>query len=246
MITRPRQIWLPAIVLAALVPVFVGLGMWQLQRAGEKRLLQEVYDRRAQEAPWRIGGQSQPAEELRFRHIVARGVYDPSYQILVDNRVHRGVAGFFVVTPLRLEGADTRVLVNRGWVALGASRQQLPSIETPQGTQEISGIATVPMEKVFTLGTPEPLERGWQPLWAHLDMKRYAASVPFSVQPVVVLLDANVAGGFTREWSRLDSGIAVHQGYAFQWFALAALAAVIFAMLWRRTHRRRARVAWTS
>ncbi len=243
MTTRSRPMWLPATVLAALVPVFVGLGVWQLQRAEEKKLLQQEYDQRANETPRRIGGQWQRMEELRFRHVVARGEYDPNYQILVDNRVHRGMAGYHVVTPLKLEGGETRVLVNRGWVELGASREQLPPIDTPRGIQEISGVATVPAEKVFTLGAPEPPDRGWQPVLLHLDMQRYAASVPFSVQPVVVLLDANVAGGFTREWSRLDAGIAVHRGYAVQWFALAGLAAVIFVLMWRRTRRRWKRVA---
>lgn len=243
MITRSRPIWLPAIALAALAPVFVGLGVWQWQRAEEKRLLQQEYDQRAREAPRRIGGQPQRAEELRFRHVVARGVYDPSYQILVDNRVLRGVVGYHVVTPLKPEDGDTRLLINRGWVGLGASRMQLPPIETPGGRQEISGIATVPVEKPFTLGATPPLERGWQPVWTHLDMRRYAASVPFSVQPVMVLLDANVAGGFTREWARLDAGIAVHQGYAVQWFALAGLAAAIFVLMWRRAYRRGTRAA---
>jgi surfeit locus 1 family protein len=71
--------WLPATVLAALVPVFVGLGVWQLQRAEEKKLLQQEYDQRANETPRRIGGQWQRMEELRFRHVVARGEYDPNY-----------------------------------------------------------------------------------------------------------------------------------------------------------------------
>ncbi len=240
---RPRPLWLGAILVAVLVPIFGGLGVWQLQRADAKQMLQQELDQRAREAPLRLQPSPQSVEALRFRRVLARGQYDPDYQILLDNRVHQGIAGYFVLTPLRLEGSDTRVLVNRGWVALGESRERLPSTPTPTGLQEISGVAIVPQEKVFTLASP-PLERGWQPVWSHLDMTRYARSVPFALQPVVILLDAGEAGGFVREWMRLDSGITVHQGYAFQWFALAMAAAVIFicivhARVGKRRRRRR-------
>jgi surfeit locus 1 family protein len=97
-------------------------------------------------------------------------------------------------------------------------------------------VATVPSEKNFMLAKPEPLDRGWQLVWQNMDMARYRAAVPFPVQPVVVLLDPESnAGGFTREWSRLNAGIAVHQGYAFQWFMLAVgLVVIYFFMSLRR------------
>ena len=86
------------------------------------------------------------------------------------------------------------------------------------------------------LAKPEPLDRGWQLVWQNMDMARYQAAVPFPVQPVVVLLDPeSPAGGFTREWSRLNAGIAVHRGYAFQWFMLAVgLVVIYFFMSLRR------------
>jgi len=98
------------------------------------------------------------------------------------------------------------------------------------------GVATVPAEKNFMLAKPEPFDRGWQLVWQNMDMARYRAAVPFPVQPVVVLLDPeSSAGGFTRDWSRLDAGIAVHQGYAFQWFMLAVgLVVIYFFMSLRR------------
>ena len=95
--------------------------------------------------------------------------------------------------------------------------------------EEITGVATVPAEKYFTLARPEP---GWQRVWQNMEMARYAAAAPFPVQPVVVLLDPDSpAGGFTRDWSRLDAGISVHQGYAFQWFMLAAALASIYLFM---------------
>ena len=237
-----KRMPIPTLAMLVLLPLFLYLGYWQLQRAEEKRALQAEYDRRAHDTPVSIGSRLQHAEALRFYKVVAKGRYETDYQVLLDNRVHQGRAGYHVITPLHIQGSDMRVLVNRGWVPLGEDRVQLPALETPQGQQVVTGVATVPMEKVFMLAEPEPIGGDWQPVWQHLNMKRYSQAVPFPVQPVVVLLDsASPAGGFTREWSRLDTGIAVHQGYAFQWFTLAAALLAIYLLLSRRGAKKRQR-----
>jgi len=236
---KRQPLWIPAAIVALFVPVFAGLGLWQLDRAAQKQALQQEYDRRSNEAPLRLGSEPRTVEELRYRRLTVRGKFDPEYQILIDNRVHRRAVGYFVLTPLRIEGGDTRVLVNRGWIPIGAGRERLPDAEPSPGVQEIAGVGTLPAERTYTLGEPVPPGRGWHPVWQYLDMKRYAAAVPFAVQPVVMLLDAGAPGGYVREWPRLDAGIALHHGYAVQWFALALLAVVISGMLVRRSLVRR-------
>lgn len=229
---KTRLPWVPTIAAVLLIPAFVALGYWQLQRAEEKRVLQAEYDRRASGPPTRLDAAAQTAEALQFRQVVASGRYRPEQQVLIDNRVHRGVVGYHVITPLALERGASQVLVNRGWVALGPDRQHLPQIETPAGTVTVTGIATVPHAGGLQLGRPNaPTD----PVWQQLDVERYAKRLGAPLAPVVILLDARSdAGGFVREWTRLDAGIAVHQGYAFQWFALAAAAIVLFGMLARR------------
>lgn len=228
---------LPTLVAAALIPLFASLGYWQLERAQEKRLLQAEYDRRASEPPVRIGAERQSARAFQFYRVEATGRYDTEYQILLDNRVHRGVPGYHVITPLRIRDSETRVLVNRGWIALGPDRQRLPALDTPTETLTVRGVATVPHEG-FTLGEPSPLTRDVPTVWQQLDLERYAREAGFPVQPVVVLLDPEAPGGYVREWARLDAGIAVHHGYAFQWFALAAAVLAGYLVLMRRYLRR--------
>lgn len=225
------RLW-PTLATALLVPLFVGLGLWQLDRAGQKTELQTEYDARLRGPVVAIGASPRPAEELRFYRVVAKGRYDTAHQILVDNRVHQGRVGYHVVTPLKIEASDTRVLVNRGWIALGRDREHLPAIDTPAGVQEITGVAVVPAERVFTLGAPAAASGAWETVWQNIDMPRFRASVTYPVQPVVVLLDPNsAAGGLVRDWSRLDAGIATHKAYAFQWFVLAfALLATYIGM----------------
>jgi surfeit locus 1 family protein len=217
---RPRL--LPTLVTLALLPLMLWLGFWQLDRAQQKRVLQADYDARIDATPVRLDGQPWSVEDTRFRRIELKGYYDTAYQILLDNRVHKGAVGYQVITPLRIPGSDLRVLVNRGWVPVGQDRQHLPKIDTPEDEQSVQGVAMVPSEHYFTLMDPGPVTGDWPTLWQNLDMQRYRKAVPFPVQPVVLLLDANSpAGGFVREWARLDAGIATHESYAFQWFSMA-------------------------
>jgi surfeit locus 1 family protein len=227
---RPRLV--PSLAAAVLLPLFLYLGYWQIQRADEKRALQAEYDARATGPAIQVEPRLQRPAELQFYRVVAKGYYETDHQVLIDNRVHQGRAGYDVITPLRLQDSDIRLLVNRGWIPQGDDRRRLPAFDTPKGLQEITGVATVPAEKYFMLASPAPLDHGWQIVWEHMDMERYAGAVPFPVQPVVVLLDPkSPAGGFTRDWARLDAGIAIHKGYAFQWFMLAATLVGIYLFM---------------
>lgn len=222
----------PTLVTAALIPLLIALGFWQLDRAAQKQQLQAEYDRGQAEVPTRLRAVLDNADSLRFHRVVVRGQYEPQYQILIDNRVHQGQAGYHVLTPLRIDDGNVRVLVNRGWVALGTDRAQLPHIETPEGIVDVEGMAVVPQIGGFHLGTAKPPGAGWQALWQYLDLTEYARQVTFPLQPVVVLLDPDsTAGGFARQWARLDAGIATHQGYAFTWFSLAVALAAIYILV---------------
>lgn len=225
---RFRPSVVPTVVTFLLLPGLVGLGFWQLSRAQYKRELQALYDQRSQQPPVAIdpnvGG-----EALQFHRVVATGTYAEAYEILIDNRVHEGRVGYHVLTPLKLSDSNMAVLVNRGWVPLTGDRATLPATPAPSGKIEISGVATLPHERVFALGPPVPTSAGWPRVWQYVDLERYRALAPFAVAPVVVLLDPQSPGGYLREWARLDMGIATHQGYAFQWFMLAvALIAIYF------------------
>lgn len=224
-------------VVLVLLPIFLFLGWWQLQRAEEKRQLQAQYDALAHDEPVWISRQQESAEALRFHRVRARGVYEPRFQILLDNRVHLGRAGYHVLTPLRIENSDMRVLVNRGWVPLGESRDRPPQLDTPNGPVEIEGVATLPSEVPLKLVAP-PGAGSWQLVWPYLDIASYRAAAGIPAQPVVVLLDPqSPAGGFERHWTRLDSGVAVHHGYAFQWFALAVTLLAVYVYLGMRGAR---------
>lgn len=220
------------------IPLFCALGFWQLDRAAEKRALQAEYDRRAQRPPVTLTAEVRPTERLQFSRVQARGTYDTEYQLLWDNRIHHGVPGYHVLTPLHIAGGDTRVLVNRGWVPADPDRDRLPVTDPPAGTVTVRGVAAVP-HVGFMLGELDTLGRARPTVWQQIDLARYAARVEWPVQPVVILLDSESPGGYVREWTRLDTGVAVHHGYAFQWFMLAATALGAYLLWLYRLYRPR-------
>lgn len=212
----------PTLALLVLVPAFIALGQWQWHKAEAKSELQNLLDARSREPAVQLAGTPVDAASLRYRRLVVRGEYEPAYQILIDNRVYQEQAGYHVLTPLRIEGSDMRVLVNRGWLPASADHQQLPAVAAAPGTLEVRGLAQVPGNKFFTLGTAQPTAT-LAPLWQNLDLAAYQKAVPFAVQPVVILLDPDSpAGGFARDWPRPDERIERHIGYAWQWFGFAA------------------------
>jgi surfeit locus 1 family protein len=232
-----RRLLVPTLAALVAIPLFCGLGAWQLERAAEKRALQAEYDRRAEQPPVPLTPETVPAEAVQFGPVVARGTYDSEYELLWDNRIHDGRPGYHVLTPLRIEGGRTRVLVNRGWVPADPDRERLPATDAPDGTVTVRGTAVVP-HMGLVLGELDPLTRTEPTVWQQIDLERYAAQVDWPLQPVVILLDPESPGGYVREWARLDAGVAVHQGYAFQWFTLAVAVAVMYGAWLVRTWRR--------
>jgi surfeit locus 1 family protein len=230
---RPR-LW-PTLAAAAAIPFFLALGQWQWNKAAAKGDLQARLDSRSAQPPVQLSAATLDADSLRYRKVTARGRYEPERQILIDNRTHREQAGYHVVTPLRLEGGDVRVLVNRGWIPAPARHSDIPPVATPEGTVEVSGVAIVPGTRFFTLA-PEPAAAGWQPVWQNLDLAGYRAAAGFPLLPVVVQLDAESAGGgFVREWPRLDERRERHLSYALQWWAFASTTFAIWIFVnWRR------------
>ena len=103
-----------------LIAMLISLGMWQLRRAGEKRVLFDSFA--AGTDATRVIDLETPRLP-RYQHIEAGGHYDQARQILIDNMVNAERAGYFVITPFALADGGW-VLVNRGWVPLGTSRAE--------------------------------------------------------------------------------------------------------------------------
>jgi surfeit locus 1 family protein len=228
-----RPTWLGTLITLVCIPAFISLGQWQYGKAQEKQVLQDLQNRHSRETPVQLPQIVEDPEVWKYRRVAVSGEYETGYQILLDNQVEGTRAGYHVITPLRINGTDRYVLVNRGWIPAEANHSDLPAVETPQGTQDVTGQVWVPSAKYYSLETPEQRSNaGWQPLWQNMDMQRYADAFPFEVSPLVVRLDAdNDAGGFSRNWPAPAERITTHIGYAYQWYGFAVAAFIIYLVV---------------
>jgi surfeit locus 1 family protein len=220
------------VLAAASCVLFISLGNWQLRRAAEKEATQAQREMRASEAPLMLPGRPVDAEAWAWRRVEVRGQFVDQRTIFVDNRTRAGRPGYEVVTPVRIAGTDLHVLVNRGWIAQGPTRDALPSVHAPAGPVNLLGIAVLPPARVFGLGDSAPAG----PVWPHLDLARFHAWSGLALQPIVVLQTSKLDGGLQddrllRQWPREESGAAKHRAYALQWYIFALLTVILYVAL---------------
>jgi surfeit locus 1 family protein len=222
--------WKLSLLTALLMPLLLSLGFWQLRRAAEKEALQHVYETRQQEAAVPLASLD-PAADLQYRQVKFSGHYDNSHVFLLDNRIYQGKPGYEVIVPL-LTDENTLVLVNRGWIAPGSSRQSLPTVAAVDGAVAVQGSVYQNIGKQVVLGA-DIETAGWPKVVQTLDplrMAELAGTTDASrVFPHSVRVDENASGALVRYWPVMSTSPERHFGYAVQWFAMAlALAGLYF------------------
>lgn len=225
---------MPAVTTLLLLPLFISLGAWQLERAGQKQRLHEDFMQRQAGPVMTLTGRDVVFNESadQWLPVRVRGAFLEEYQVLLDNRTVNGRVGYYVFTPFLIEGNDTPVLVNRGWIAANADRSAAPVLRMTSGEVEIEGILKKPVSTGISLGEypPESLTRRFFRV-QDIDLAELSAVLEMRLQPLILRLDQRSPGGYARDWALPGSGEAKHLGYAFQWFAFAAVLLILFVAL---------------
>ena len=204
---------------------FSSLGIWQVNRALEKQALQDEVNAHQQQTALELARFNGDFAGQIYVPVNAYGKFDQQHEILIDNEIHEGKAGYHVLTPLILED-QSAILVNRGWVPLGQSRDVLPEINTPQDDVVIHGMIAPPKSKPALALTDDSVKPG--KVWLFLDMQKYENITGLKLLPVVILMDKQDQYGFIREWPAYDAKIWMHVGYAIHWFVFALAVVVIY------------------
>ena len=215
------------VLIATLVGVVLtaNLGAWQLRRAAQKVALQSALDTRARLPALAASDVAHSADQAVSQHnraVRLRGRWVAERSVFLDNRQMQGRVGFYLVTPLQVEGRPEAVLVQRGWVPRDAQdRTRLPSVPTPTGAVEIEGHIAPPPARLY-----EFVSAASGVIRQNLDVDAFAHETglrlsSWSVQQADSL--ATSGDGLAREWPRPAVDVQKHYGYAFQWFALCAL-----------------------
>lgn len=240
---RSVRFWAITLAAIATVAVTVSLGRWQLARAAQKLDLQSSIDARARDAVLdnaALRGLT-TLEPLLHRRVVLRGQWAADRTVFLDNRQMNGRPGFYVVTPLLLEGAAGSVLVQRGWVARDfLERTRLPPVETPGGTVRIEGrVAPVPA-RLYALGDDKAnVDTGASRIRQNLDLAAMRAETGLPLLEGSIVELGAASEGLRRQWPEVSSGVEKHYGYAAQWFGFATLTAILYVWFQFIAPRRR-------
>jgi surfeit locus 1 family protein len=228
-------------VLATVITMLVtaSLGFWQLSRGAEKQALEDLIAARAGMPPWSENDLLRADSLNEGLHRPARlsGEWQPQATVFLDNRPMNGRSGFIVVTPLLLRGQSQAILVQRGWVPRNfTDRTVVPAIAAPSGPVTIEGRLAPPPSHLFELGQAEP-----GPIRQNIYLEAFSKETHLRLVNVSLLQTAPPASEFERDWPRFAAGVQKHHGYAFQWFAMCATAALLYVWFQILSPRRKLR-----
>lgn len=216
---------LPAFVVFAVLSagIFIRLGVWQLHRLAERRARNALVTSRLQAPDADVatlpgGGDS---ASIRFRRAHVAGTPDYDHELIYASRSYKGSPGVNILTPVRIAGRDTAVIVDRGWV-------YAPDGETVDLAKwrERDSVFTGYVEEFPSV--PGAMSTEHPRVITRLGFAAVKGALPFPVAPVYIVLlgDSVVAPDRLARLTPppLDEG--PHLNYAIQWFAFAVIALV--------------------
>ncbi|MCF8147686.1 MAG: SURF1 family protein [Sulfuritalea sp.] len=209
------------------------LGFWQLGRAAQKEALQSAMEQQASKPPLaqQVLLNGYDANAVLHQRVLLSGSWVPQSTVFLDNRQMDGKVGFFVLTPLRLQGSDKVIMVQRGWAPRNfEQRETVPLVETPSGLVHMEGRIALAPSKLY-----EPSPSTQQLIRQNLDMEAFRGESGLPLLDMTVRQTGLPSEGLRRDWPAVNFGIDKHYGYAFQWFGLSAL--VIILYLWLQIFR---------
>lgn len=225
--TRKLVVLLAALAAAA---VTAAMGVWQLGRAAQKEAVTEARQTMQHLAPLELShmGDAQDSvinrQGMIHRKVTLRGHWLTKYTVYLDNRQMQGRPGFYVVTPLQLAESPSVVLVQRGWVPLGAgAHDRVSEVPTSADEVRIDGVLAPWPSRMFELDGS-----GSGRIRQNLDLAAYRLETGLPLLEISVQQTAPHDSALWRQWPQPASGVEKHYGYAFQWFGLTALIAFLY------------------
>lgn len=202
-------------------PLTVGLGIWQLQRAEQKRTLANLYEERAVEVPIELS-ELDPDQGLQYLQVlVSRAAAETQRYFLLENRMRNGRVGYEVLWPVQLEDGQWLV-INRGWVAAGLYRHELPDIP-PLKAEQLGGYLyyndDVPHAKELSKE-----DNSWPQRLNWISLPRIEQQFGEKFFPSIMRLETEADWPSTdllTGWEVSSVSPEKHTGYAVQWFLMA-------------------------
>ena len=225
---------IPAIIFAITFCGFIVLGFWQIDRADQKNVLNSNYTDRQQEATIVLDKNNVIDEKLSllWRKVEFKGSFINKQNIILDNQIFNQIAGFNIITPFKIKGSDSLVLVNRGWHPNLKNREMLPIINEISGERILQGhIASFPVSGI-KLGKNNIETLNSQIFrFQRLDAAELNYFFSAKMMPYMIYLDPIIDKELYGNFKLPAPDSQKNYGYAFQWFAFAITLLIIFIRL---------------
>ena len=218
------RFFIPAALIIATLALLISLGFWQLDRADEKRAIEDQIAS-ANSDDVEIVASTEFLKEKEYYHVRLQGSYIDDKQFIYDNQIVDQISGYYVLTPLVLKGDSKAVLINRGFIPWDGRRDKLADIDIAGRLTEVKVQISKPVKRM-ELEASE-LTGDFPVLIQALDLDEMSTIASLDFASVIGLLSPESDNGFVRQWEPYTGSIERHIGYAIQWFLMALVLAFI-------------------
>ena len=215
---------IPAFLIIATIAFLVSLGLWQLDRADQKRTIEAAIVN-AKTGPVELIANGRELLDKEYYDVRLQGNYLSDKQFIYDNQIVDQVSGYYVLTPFILTDQLGVILVNRGFIPWNGQRERLADIAVDSVSREIKVQVSSPIKRMEL--KPTDVSRQFPVLIQAIDFDVLEEVSKLKFVKVVGLLDPSSSDGYVRKWEPYTGSIEKHIGYAIQWFLMALVLAII-------------------
>jgi surfeit locus 1 family protein len=215
---------IPAVLIVATIAFLASLGLWQLDRANEKRAI-EASIQKANTGTIELISDENRLLEKEYYQVRLKGQYLSKKQFIYDNQIVDQVSGYYVLTPFKLENQSGAIVINRGFIPWNGDREKLADISIDKAKSEIKVQISKPIKRI-ELKSSE-IGNNFPVLIQAVDLVKMSELAGIDFSSMVGLLDASMDDGFVRKWEPYTGSIEKHIGYAVQWFLMAIVLGII-------------------
>ncbi len=215
---------IPAFLIIATIAFLVSLGLWQLDRADQKRTIEAAIVN-ANTGPVELIANGRELLDKEYYDVRLQGNYLSDKQFIYDNQIVDQVSGYYVLTPFILTDQLGVILVNRGFIPWNGQRERLADIAVDSVSREIKVQVSSPIKRMELKATD--VSRQFPVLIQAIDFDVLEEVSKLKFVKVVGLLDPSSSDGYVRKWEPYTGSIEKHIGYAIQWFLMALVLAII-------------------
>ena len=204
--------------------VFFSLGIWQIERGQTKTQIMSEFENKLTKEPIYLN-----AESKKWDRVLVSGKWENKKQLLIDNVIHQGIAGYKVLTPLRIDETNKLILVDRGWIKQNKFRDQLPDIQIPDDFESVSG--TLEQPELGLVLSDELISNNWPKISQTKNVKVISKAYTEEIFPMILLADPLLKNSL--EYIKITPTNMTpikHYGYSSQWFLMFIV--LCFMYIW--------------